>query len=403
MQARDSLKSLKIWQKNRRLRALEGVRKLRIQARENELAQRREQRQASSPSPPSDQREAPSQSADERITDASLESTSSGLDLASENRKGFRRARETCKQYASLLSVIEWLIDVPEDLHYNWYVIPRPEGKRCLLISQSGSTVSRYKNGSFHKKFSSCLPNGSKDSRTSSRGSQCLLDAVFHSPSNTFYVVDCMMWEDYSLLDCDFEFRRFWISQKFAELSHQRHDEDFAIRMIPMEIAGRDALMRAYSEDMGYAKDGLILIHKESHYIQGQTPLYLQWKDGACSRYPVDTDADGNVLEKQSVVLQLNEDRRCVSTGDNPPLTLGTLPQDFAEQNADLLQPGTLFRFNLGPNGLTLAPDGRPAGANLELVGLSRKRVAGDIVSRIIFQYLTRMNQITFQKLVRSV
>ncbi len=412
-EGRSTLKSLNAWQRKRRLKALEGVRKRRTLAREAELALRRKPAQ------------------DEGGSEAAMEEGGSqqatagssgggggafGIEVARADRPGFVRAKESCKRYASQLSVMEWLIDVPEDLHTNWFVMPRPEGPRCLLTSQGGSTISRNKNGRFHKKFQSALPNGSKASMTdSSKGSKCVLDAVFHAPSRTFYVTDCMVWEDYSLVDCDFEFRRFWLAQRLSAerppapagaISEDGSGDSatFHVAATPVEKAAPETLARAYADPFAYEKDGLILIHKEALYIQGeQTPLCLQWKDAQCSRYPIDTDADGNVLEKQSVVLQLAADGQSVCTGDKEDaIALGTLPLAFARENAGSLKPGMLFRFNLGPEGLVLAPDGRPAGASLELVGMPKKRVAGDVVSRILFQYLTRTGQVTFQTLLAS-
>ena len=394
---RERLKSLNLWQKKRRLRALEDVKKLRSEAREAELALRRRSG--------SQGVNTTTESVDTSSSSSSGGGAGAGGDFRDDSRPGFIRAKETRKRYASQLSVLEWLIDVPEDLHTSWYVMPRPEGPRCLVISENGSTVSRTKNGSFHKEFQSTLPNGSRESsRASCKGSKCVLDAVFHSPSNTFFVTDCMVWEDYSLTNCDFEFRRFWVSQKLSESGGQQvqphQASKFKVEIIPMEVATQQMLVNAYSNEFPYTKDGLILIHKDCLYAEGQTPLCLQWKDESCSRYPIDTDANGNVLEKQSVVLQLGEDQRTLCTGDCPPIALGALPQDFVEQNSGLLNSGTLFRCNIGARGFDFAPDGRPVGAHLELVGVSRKRVAGEIVSRILFQYLTRTRQITFQSLL---
>lgn len=54
-----------------------------------------------------------------------------------EERVKQRRAR-FCRQ----LMVPEWLVDVPRDLNGSgselgegWYVLPRPEGKRCLVVA----------------------------------------------------------------------------------------------------------------------------------------------------------------------------------------------------------------------------------------------------------------------------
>ncbi|QDZ20951.1 snurportin-1 [Chloropicon primus] len=391
---RGSLKSLREWQRERRRKALEGVRERRSKAREEELRRKREIHAVGEL---------------ELELDRNEEGAGVVVSLGrQQNRPGYLRSREACKRYAAELLAMEWLVDVPEDLWANWYVTPRPEGPRCLLISQAGSTVSRCKNGSVHKEFQSALPNGSRGTRSpGTKGSKCVLDAVYHAPTSTFYVTDCITWEDYSLVDCDFEFRSFWLAQKFEGVAPGGVREgEPALMLAPRERATREMISRAYSgeEGLGYTRDGLIFTHKDSTYVQGgrPTPLCLQWKDAHCSRYPIDTDAKGVVLETQRVVLQLQEDARSVGTGDDPPVVLGKIPKTFSDNNADKLRPGQLFRFNLGPRGFDFGADGRPMGASLELAGLSHKRAKGDIISRILFQHLLRTGQITFESLVRE-
>ena len=51
-------------------------------------------------------------------------------------------------------------------------------------------------------------------------------------------------------------------------------------------------------------RDGLLLLNKHAHYQIGPTPLALLWKDNACSRYFIDTDADGIVREHQVLYCQ---------------------------------------------------------------------------------------------------
>lgn len=55
-------------------------------------------------------------------------------------------------------------------------------------------------------------------------------------------------------------------------------------------------LKEAYSGHVPYERDGLLLLHKQGYYQQGITPLALLWKDGACSRYVIDTDAQVRCL-----------------------------------------------------------------------------------------------------------
>ena len=390
---RGSLKSLNLWQKERRLKALEGVRKRRSDARDAELALRRGE-PAGRPEEPRADADVGSESSEAARRDG--EAGANPDQEMRERKKAGLRARHR-KKFASQLTIMEWLIDVPDDLYTNWYVLPRPEGPRCLLIAQNGITTSRYKNGNLHKKFESSLPNGSTETGTSS--AKCVLDAVFHAPLKTFFVTDCMVWEDYSLVDCDFEFRRYWLNQKMSALADgeaspaaaSASSGGFTVAVIPAEVSTRETLLRAYGEAFGYTKDGLVFVHKDSSYTQGEiTPLCLQWKDGSCSRYPIDTDKQGKVLEAQAVVLRLGEDGRTLWTDDSPPLALGAIPAAFAGQNQETLRPGQLFKFALGPGGLRLAEDGRPEGANLVLRGLAHNRASADTVSRILFQHLAR-------------
>lgn len=52
------------------------------------------------------------------------------------------RVKRRRQHFANQLMVPEWLVDVPSDLNgkgsamgEGWYVLPRPEGKRCLVIA----------------------------------------------------------------------------------------------------------------------------------------------------------------------------------------------------------------------------------------------------------------------------
>ena len=54
--------------------------------------------------------------------------------------------------FSKQLMTPEWMVDMPEGMNgkgsaqgEGWYVMPRPEGKRCLVISANGITTSRGK------------------------------------------------------------------------------------------------------------------------------------------------------------------------------------------------------------------------------------------------------------------
>lgn len=97
------------------------------------------------------------------------------------------------------------------------YVMPRPEGRRCLVISSQHMTISRHRNGSILHKFPSALPNGSRESSAGSGDDFCILDCVFHDANSVYYVLDMMCWKGYALYDCSAEFRLFWVQSKLAE------------------------------------------------------------------------------------------------------------------------------------------------------------------------------------------
>lgn len=61
------------------------------------------------------------------------------------------------------------------------YVCARPAGKRCLVVSSNGVTVSRLRNGSLLHRFPSALPNGARTNNSNRSGqSYCILDCIFH-------------------------------------------------------------------------------------------------------------------------------------------------------------------------------------------------------------------------------
>lgn len=95
--------------------------------------------------------------------------------------------------------------------------MPRPAGKRCLVIAAEGKTVSRQRNGAvFHAGFSSCLPGGSARSHTS-RDAFCILDCIWDAAQETYWVLDLMCWGGHALFNCSAEFRMFWLASKLAE------------------------------------------------------------------------------------------------------------------------------------------------------------------------------------------
>ena len=124
--------------------------------------------------------------------------------------------------------------------------MPRPEGKRCLVISSQHTTVSRHRNGSTLHKFSSRLPNGSRASTAGSGDNFCILDCVFHESDSVYYVLDIMCWKGYALYDCSAEFRIFWVQSKLAECLQGLQQEQQRYPFVPVPAflctKGEDAI-----------------------------------------------------------------------------------------------------------------------------------------------------------------
>lgn len=208
--------------------------------------------------------------------------SSGGNDAAAPKRKTREeRVKQRREHFARQLMVPEWMIDVPRDLNgkgselgAGWYVLPRPEGKRCLVIANgyalslplrvyswspcnkcslltvvllcihmySGTTIARIPSGSVFKKFQSALPSGSHSTNKSTEA-YCILDCIFQEHNSTFYVLDVMCWkvcslktalvriapslyltwkssscaQGYLLYNCTTEFRLYWLRDKLSE------------------------------------------------------------------------------------------------------------------------------------------------------------------------------------------
>lgn len=203
----------------------------------------------------------------------------------------------------------------------------------------------------------------------------CIFSEVLYDAFLVGCLADVMSWRGHDVYDCTAEFRIFWGHSKLAEVQHpgdchppctsqqqqQQQQQQGRRRFVglPAYEATPTGLQAAYSTPAPFSRDGLYFIHRQAHYALGQTPLALTWKDAASSRYFLDTDAQGAVLPQQTLVLQYQMDCT-VATGDDPPVTLGTMPAAFAQlARSARLRPGRLLRFGLGPGGVHFH-DGQP-------------------------------------------
>ncbi|KAK9198230.1 hypothetical protein WN944_013414 [Citrus x changshan-huyou] len=260
------------------------------------------------------------------------------------------RGPEVRKWFASQLMLPEWMIDVPDRLSHDWYVFARPAGKRCIVVSSNGTTVSRERNGSILHHFPSALPSGARTK----------------DPSGFF-----------------------WLNSKLAETGAcdaPSHYHKFRFSTVPVYDCDQRGLYSAYIESVPYAKDGLLFYNKHAHYQTGNTPLALVWKDEKCSQYVIDTDSKGQVLSQQQVVLELQEDGK-LSTSDDPPVIFGCLDGEFIQKSG--LQSGSLLKFAIGNGGLSFV-DGKLEKSDLNYLGKSnRARMFADSYSKTDFGFMS--------------
>ncbi|KAL6194200.1 hypothetical protein ACLB2K_035284 [Fragaria x ananassa] len=236
-----------------------------------------------------------------------------GDEAASKFLKGGLEVREW---FQKELMLPDWMIDVPHRLPHDWFVLARPAGERCLVVSYDGCTVSRRRNGAILHRFPSALPDGSR-CRTKAQPSCSILDCIFHEMDQTYYVIDMVCWRGHSLYDCTAEFKFFWLKSKLAETracDPPSYYHRYRFNLVPWYTCDLTGLHTAYNGPVPYVKDGLMFYNKYAHYQPRLTPLALVWKDHNCSNYVVDTDNEGKVPCHQQIVLKLQRDGKVTTS-----------------------------------------------------------------------------------------
>jgi snurportin-1 len=291
-----------------------------------------------------------------------------------------------------------WLTDVPFDLATHWFVRPRPEGVRCIVVTAHGQTVSRDRNGAVLHWFESSLPDGSSNSRC--RGNQSFLDCVFCPERQVYYVMDVMCWNGVLMFDAQAVFRLYWLAAKLAEVEvgSVHSGNHFKFLVVPVFPATREGLQEAHGFSQScnvlnsypgeFRQDGLWLFHSESHYVLGSTPLALCWKDAQCSKYLIDHDGkrSNSHSDRLSLVLSVDEHKSLLDAEGHE---LGVLSAEALCDFGGSVRPGSLLKFSSSGVDLACAV---PALLDLRLENsASPARLRADAWSKILFQYLARL------------
>lgn len=174
------------------------------------------------------------------------------------------------------LMLSEWLKEVPDDIE-KWYIKPCPQGTRVLVIAVDGVTRVFNKYGGFIKRFQSGLPGN----RRNRQNPLTVLDCIYVAASEEYYVLDAIAYGYQALVDCDAEFRFFWIESQIREsnLDQVSEDNEYAFQIIEKYNCGDEVALNEF-----FAKfpiwpnnqpklDGFLFYHAEASYVHGKTPL----------------------------------------------------------------------------------------------------------------------------------
>ncbi|CAI5726985.1 unnamed protein product [Peronospora effusa] len=320
------------------------------------------------------------------------------VSVCSKRKTREERVKKRREHFSKQLMTPEWLIDVPKDLNgcgsalgEGWYVLPRPEGKRCLVVANGGNTIVRIPAGSILKKFPSALPCGSHKTNKSNDG-YCILDCIYQEQNETFYVLDVMCWKSYLLYNCTTEFRLYWMRDKLSEGATAIVTPANPYRFLPIPCYESDppGIMTAYSTTYPFLKDGLLFYMKAGHYEMGLSPLALVWKDGNTSRFFVNP-------AKPSVVLRLEGGEKEFVTLEG--IVLFTCDQEFIQQHE--LSEGDLASFSFEQNDVEKCQT--PHLPSLTFVKrCSPQRALPDSWTKILFQYNARFGNVPIKRILEA-
>jgi hypothetical protein len=235
---------------------------------------------------------------------------------ANRTKKNARKAAARPHMLTNQLSEPEWMTEIPNDMvalidasqevRCEWFVLARPEGRRCVVISSRGTTISYLENGRVLHQFKSFLPGGGLNAQN---GSSSIVECIYYEPTKIYYILDVMSWNDMHCYECNAEFRFYWLRAKVEEtpfISPQfSAQQQFSFLPVPYWECSWHGLREAYASELPYVRNGLLFYHREGHYEIGLTPLILLWKDGTVTSY---LDADGEETIALRIVNEVRDE-----------------------------------------------------------------------------------------------
>ncbi|XP_008558106.1 snurportin-1 isoform X1 [Microplitis demolitor] len=213
------------------------------------------------------------------------------------------------KLYINTLMLSEWMIDVPEDFIDKWFMLPCPKGRRALIVACKGKTQVFTRRGNKIIEFNSVLPGGNYGEHNKN----CtILDCIWVRKEQSYYVLDVLSWSNQTFLDCDAEFRHFWLNSKLEEtvgLSTQSKLNQYPILSLPNIFCNGNLTNFLQNLSPSLPLDGILFYHREGFYMNGRSPLVTWLKPfmmsevlGISVPFELDEKPDGYIDFRQYIL-----------------------------------------------------------------------------------------------------
>ncbi|XP_054278403.1 snurportin-1-like [Macrosteles quadrilineatus] len=192
-----------------------------------------------------------------------------------ESKKQKQSKRWMNQHCKNQLMLSMWLTETPSDLETNWTAVLCPEGQRTLVIAKKGCTRAYHKSGFLLAKFKSVLPNGAPTNRTKN-SDLIILDCIWNESSMRLFALDVLHWRNQTLLDCDAQFRLYWLNCKLAEVTQSFAKESLGSDIYNVFLPPHCVpytLPATLAQHQPNEVDGVLFYHNCAPYVSGQTPL----------------------------------------------------------------------------------------------------------------------------------
>jgi len=290
----------------------------------------------------------------------------------------------------------EWMIDIPSNLENDWYVRPRPDGKRVTVMIRNSKVYIHNKNGNLvQKPFI--------DTRWKDHHEKTVLDCIMpyeeQYRADLCFVLDAMVWNGFSLHECTSEFRFHWLQTHLTECFQacadhamlpgevekdeiptnmdtttpskpkKRKPTTYQYCLVPFYAASKDNIPKCYEytsqtfvNDSGlvsldgsfisWHQDGLLFYRLDSLYTPGSSPLALQWKDMKCSPYYVETipepPPEHIPIHDLPLIVSLLVDKDFqLKTADDPPIVVLSHVDLVMYDEQVALEPGAIANMEV--------------------------------------------------------